>query len=230
MSEPEGAGLKFRPEEWEALAQKWERLSDEDRANFIARMTRAQRKRHERRVATVHDGARNYANQMTTRADVIQILALYIEQNLVPMARRLDELEARENYRTKPWHRKFRVRLVVWWERFEEWLDARGIRLLTMEKHDAEDQDHDGDGARGVEGHGAGGSAHEDEGEAAPDWLHGRGPSDRNEAARATARARARAEAGRADARAGGREEGRTQEEGRQEEGQAQGVIKVVSR
>lgn len=128
------SGLKYRNEEWEALAVKWERLSEEDRTHFREQMTRPQSRRFDRLLERTVEGKRHFSNKMTTREDVVQMIALYIERNLVPMAQRIDALEHEVAVLKMPWHRRLRITVMVFVNWGLEWLDSKGIRLMKMEK------------------------------------------------------------------------------------------------
>jgi len=154
-SPTDGQGLRIRPEEFEALAHRWPRLPEHAQADYLAKMTRAQKKRFERTVAEVQLGEKHFASKLTTRQDVVNILAMYVERNVMPLAARMDEVEAWMRYCQLPWHRKLRVVLAVRWELFVRFLATKGIRIVRLEETpeatDGEVPDHDrGDAPRGA--------------------------------------------------------------------------------
>lgn len=177
MTEPRG--LKYRNEEWEALAVKWQRLPQSEREHLRGQMTRPQRKRFERLLAKVHDGKRNFSNQVATRQDVVQMLALYIDRNLVPMARRLDAAESYIAYKRLPIWRRARITVLGWlaagWDVIERFLGKRGITLRSLGGDDEDNGDHTDTHARGGEVDPARQPSHEDPHEAEEPRLHGDG-------------------------------------------------------
>jgi hypothetical protein len=83
-------------------------------SEFAENMGRAERRRLER-VKKKDDAERaSYGGKLCTRYDVTQILGLYIERNLLPMAQRLDALEVLV-WRSQQWFWK------RWWWAFVEW-------------------------------------------------------------------------------------------------------------
>ena len=81
---------------------------------FTSDMSRGERRRLER-VKQKDDAQRAaFGGKLATRYDVTQILGLYIERNLLPMAQRLDALEVLV-WRSQQWFWK------RWWWAFVEW-------------------------------------------------------------------------------------------------------------
>ena len=109
---------------WKTMTELTERemslllnKSDEVQEEFTENMSRAERRRMQR-VKKKDDAQRaQYGGKLATRFDVTQILGLYIERNLLPMAQRLDELEymvARSQlWFWERWWRTF----VTWWKK-----------------------------------------------------------------------------------------------------------------
>jgi len=87
---------------------------EEVKEEFKKKMSRAELRRLER-VKKKDDKERaQYGGKLATRYDVTQILGLYIERNLLPMAQRLDALEVLV-WRSQQWFWK------RWWWAFVEW-------------------------------------------------------------------------------------------------------------
>lgn len=66
---------------------------DDVQEQFTADMSRGERRRLERVKGKDDSERASYGGKLCTRYDVTQILGLYIERNLLPMAQRLDVLE-----------------------------------------------------------------------------------------------------------------------------------------
>ena len=91
---------------------------EEVQSDFTMNMSRAEKRRMER-VREKDDTERaRYGGKLTTRYDVTQILGLYIEKNLLPMAQRLDQLEVIV-WRSQQWFWK------RWWWAFVDWRNSR---------------------------------------------------------------------------------------------------------
>lgn len=91
---------------------------------FTENMSRGERRRMQR-IKKKDDAERAaYGGKLATRYDVTQILGLYIERNLLPVAHRLDELEARVEQLQEPFWRR--------------WKQRRKQRKATNERNDAE--------------------------------------------------------------------------------------------
>ena len=83
---------------------------EEVQEKFTENMTRAERRRLER-IKKKDDAERaQYGGKLATRLDVMQILGLYIERNLLPMAQRLDDLEALVERMEEPFWKRWRKR------------------------------------------------------------------------------------------------------------------------
>ena len=92
--------------EMKLLLNKPEGVKEE----FKEKMSRAELRRLER-VKKKDDKERaQYGGKLATRYDVTQILGLYIERNLLPMAQRLDELEAIVARMEEPFWKRWRKR------------------------------------------------------------------------------------------------------------------------
>jgi len=96
--------------EMKLLLNKTEDVQQE----FTENMSRGERRRMAR-VKQKDDAERaSFGGKLATRYDVTQILGLYIERNLLPMAQRLDALEVLV-WRSQQWFWK------RWWWAFVEW-------------------------------------------------------------------------------------------------------------
>ena len=71
-----------------------------------------QEKRLSKMEALESEKQDRWAKKVTTRADVIAILSMYIERHLLPMAHRLDMVEKYIEYLELPIHKKTYVKLV----------------------------------------------------------------------------------------------------------------------
>jgi len=97
---------ELNEKEMKLLLNKKEEVQEQ----FMENMSRGERRRLER-VKKKDDAERaQYGGKLTTRFDVMQILGLYIERNLLPLAQRLDELEARVEQSQEPFWRRWRLR------------------------------------------------------------------------------------------------------------------------
>lgn len=133
-SPTDGQGLKWRPEEFEALAARWPRLPEDVRADWLAKMNRAQRRRFERTVANIHEDQRLYASKVMTRQDTVNLLALFIQQNIMPVAARLDAVEAWIAFQERPWYQKLAIRLAGRVARAQAYLASKGIQLVRVDE------------------------------------------------------------------------------------------------
>ena len=100
--------------------------TDEARAHFMDGRSRQERRRLEREAGKEQDREKQFANKLTTRADVIRILELYNGRKILPLAHRLDEAE---RYLFAPWWTRLWARQVARWHRLVGWLDTKGIRV-----------------------------------------------------------------------------------------------------
>lgn len=133
-SPTDGQGLKLRPEEMEALAIRWPRLPPEVQQDWLAKMNRAQRKRFERTVANQHEDQQLWATKLMTRQDTANMLGMFIQQNILPFAARLDAVEAWIRHRERPWHYRLRVRIVTAVAGVQQWLESKGIKLVKLQE------------------------------------------------------------------------------------------------
>jgi len=91
--------------------------SDEVQEEFTENMSRPERRRMERMKKKDDAQRAQYGGKLATRFDVTQILGLYIERNLLPMAQRLDELEYMVA-RSQLWFwERWWSTFVTWWHR-----------------------------------------------------------------------------------------------------------------
>ena len=82
-----------------------------------AEMGRVEKRRLERAREDDEAEKRQYGGKLCTRKDVYNILALYHEQKIVPLAFDVSTLEAWMEYRTSPFWRR-------WWIRWTHLRDA----------------------------------------------------------------------------------------------------------
>jgi hypothetical protein len=118
-------------QEWEILAHRWGRLPEHERDALEDAMTRAQWRRFERTMMKLEGGQRTFEMKLTTRQDVAQILALYIDRHVLPIAARLDSLE---RWVGLPWYRKLGYALLHRWQKVVAWLASKGIRFVRDEE------------------------------------------------------------------------------------------------
>lgn len=118
--------------EWEILAHRWPNLPEQERETLSAAMSRAQQRRFERTTAKLHEGQRHFAGKLATREDVVQINALFIERQVLPIAARLDKVEAWIAYRELPVWKRARVTLVAWVAGAMQWLESKGITFVEI--------------------------------------------------------------------------------------------------
>ena len=150
-------------EEWYALAVRWPRLPADVKAPLEAQMSRPEAKRFERTLHELHEDKRHFAGKLTTREDVAQILALYIDRNIMPFAARLDAMEKLLGYWSLPFYERWWIALQGLGRRILRWLEQKGIRFTTLKEADDEAGDR-GDASREEEGAAAAGSGEVREG------------------------------------------------------------------
>jgi len=85
--------LAMTNEEMNALAARWERLPEEARNSYLEQMSRAQKARFERTVERHQEGSKHFAGKLTTRQDVVAMIAMWQDRQLLPLAARLDSVE-----------------------------------------------------------------------------------------------------------------------------------------
>lgn len=124
----------FTPEEFEALAHRWPNLPEPVREDYLGQMNRAQRKRFERTVASMHEAQQLYASKMMNRQDMANTLGLYTQQVIFPIGARLEAVENWIAYQQKPWHKRARLTLRAWWAKALAWLDEHGIGFVTLDE------------------------------------------------------------------------------------------------
>ncbi len=92
--------------------------SDEVVADFMADADPETAKRLERLSAKDDENKQKWLRKTTTRADVFNCMSIWQTKFLMPMAQRLDHVEAYLEYLEKPfWER--------WWLRYGPWILAR---------------------------------------------------------------------------------------------------------
>ena len=125
--------------EIEALAVKTEAERNEILATLT--LSRVERRKLDKAIAEAHGDKMRYANKVTTRADVVNIMALYIERNILPFGQRMDAIERYIRFLELPFYKRWWVRLSSLIDRFIRWLDVRfGIKLVSMEETDEDVQ------------------------------------------------------------------------------------------
>ena len=94
----------------------------------------------ERRLAKMEeaeqDKQRKYAMKLTTRADVIAILSMYIERNILPYGARLDLMEAYIKFLELPFYMRWWINTVRLWKRTQGAVMgfARRIKFVKIPK------------------------------------------------------------------------------------------------
>ena len=118
----------FTPAEIQALVTKPEHVQ----AEVEAEMSRAERRRLARAQQGVREDKASFAGKVMTRADTIQLMALYLERNVQPFDARLAAIERWISLQEQPWHHRVKVRFLARVDRVLRWLDAKGVRLVTL--------------------------------------------------------------------------------------------------
>jgi len=125
--------LAMTNEEMNALAARWERLPEEARNSYLEQMSRAQKARFERTVERHQEGSKHFAGKLTTRQDVVAMIAMWQDRQLLPLAARLDSVERWIEFQERPFWRRWRVKLAVRWALLLRWLDSKGVRFYRVE-------------------------------------------------------------------------------------------------
>jgi len=107
---------EFSAEELKLLITK----PDETQAGYEENMSRADVRRLERARQKGDKDMARWGGKLTTRADVANILGMYIERNLLPMAFRLDELEQEVWFLSQPLWKRWYLTFANWWHKRKE--------------------------------------------------------------------------------------------------------------
>ena len=129
----ENKHLDLTTEEFHALAVRWPRLPEDAQAGYLDQMSRAQRARFERTVENMHQDQKLFASKLTTRQDVVAMIAMWQDRQVLPLAARLDSLERWIEFQQLPFWRRWRVALAVRWALLLGWLESKGVRFVKME-------------------------------------------------------------------------------------------------
>tara|TARA_R110000751_G_scaffold131684_1_gene234069 strand:- start:212 stop:589 length:378 start_codon:yes stop_codon:yes gene_type:complete len=93
---------------------------DETQREYEEGMSRPELRRLERARQKGDDDMAKWGGKLTTRADVANILGMYIERNLLPMAFRLDELEQEVWFLSQPFWKRWYLAFANWWHKQKE--------------------------------------------------------------------------------------------------------------
>ena len=113
------------------------------RDHFMEGRSRAERRRLERTAAQEADEQRRFAGKLTTRADVLRILELYVGQKIVPLAANVDANTAALRYLTAPWWKRRLIDCRRIGGAVLHWLSERGIRFHRLDEEDTDGEDDD---------------------------------------------------------------------------------------
>lgn len=150
--------LNYTAAAWEALAIKVHagEVPPEQLEDLLGQMSKAERNRLERMLKDLDEAKQSFARRPLNGAEVVQLLATYIDKHVIPMAARMDEIEKLLRFQALPWYQRLWVRLLARWARVVRWLEAHGIQLHVLNRESGHVGSREGEDRAGGSVHGAG--------------------------------------------------------------------------